>query len=155
MKQTSPRPAEITYTDGEEKTIVFPETNRGNIKNLRIDGVDVNRINRLPAFFGGLIIGALSIFAFLFPLTTERPLSDSRRSSFVQDVTSRFLIMKNPKADADGNGRLSFTELVVFARFCNFHERRRWVDDKTLNKIASGLSQQDVNTPSRPPVQKD
>ena len=77
MKQTSARPAEITYTDGEEKTIVFPEINRGGIKNLRVDGVDVNRINRLPAFFGGLIIGALCIFSFLFPLTTERAVINS------------------------------------------------------------------------------
>lgn len=39
--------AEISYSDGELKTIVFPEVAQGDLKNIKVDGQEILRIHDL------------------------------------------------------------------------------------------------------------
>jgi len=40
-------PAEISYTDGETKTILFPEVAQGDLKNISVDGEKIMQIHDL------------------------------------------------------------------------------------------------------------
>ena len=40
-------PANISYTDGEMKTVVFPEVKKGDLKNIKVDGERIMQIHDL------------------------------------------------------------------------------------------------------------
>jgi hypothetical protein len=94
MNNSLPTPARISYSDGEEKTIVFPEISRGGITDIKVDGERIMQIHDLAknvtrqnqqirfmaiiattmAFFVLLIVGGIGLWLQSHESAIERVL---------------------------------------------------------------------------------
>ena len=66
MNDNSQKPAQISYMDGVEKTIVFPEINRGDLKEIKIDGVSCCTGTRLTKVIRFSLVVMLCLLGFIF-----------------------------------------------------------------------------------------